>query len=42
MDELFTNMDQEQEKVRTERNRYEPNPWLEHTRWERYLPSDCR
>jgi hypothetical protein len=37
MDELFTNMDQEQEKVRTERNRYEPNPWLEHTGWERKL-----
>jgi hypothetical protein len=25
MDELFTDMDQEQERVRTERNRYEPN-----------------
>ena len=42
MDELFIDMDQEQERVRTERNRYEPNPWLEHTGWERHLPSDCR
>lgn len=42
MDGLFTDMDQEQERVRTERNRYEPNPWLEHTGWERHLPSDCR
>jgi hypothetical protein len=31
MDELFTDMDQEQERAHTERNRYEPNPWLEHT-----------
>jgi hypothetical protein len=42
MDGLFTNMDQEQEQARTERNRYEPNPWLEHTGWERHLHSDCR
>jgi superfamily II DNA helicase RecQ len=42
MDELFTDMDQQQERVRTERNRYEPNPWLEHTGWERHLTSDCR
>jgi hypothetical protein len=42
MDELFTDMDHEQERVRTERNRYEPNPWLEHTGWERRLHSDCR
>jgi hypothetical protein len=26
MYELFTNMDQEQNQARTERNRYEPNP----------------
>jgi hypothetical protein len=26
MDDLFTSMDQEQERARTERNRYEPNP----------------
>jgi hypothetical protein len=39
---LFTNMDQEQERARTERNRYEPNPWLEQTGWERHLHSDCR
>lgn len=37
MDKLFTDMDQEQERVRTERNRYELNPWLEHTGWERHL-----
>lgn len=42
IDELFTNMDQEQNRVRTERNRYEPNPWLEHIGWERHLPSDYR
>jgi hypothetical protein len=42
MDNLFTSMDQEQERARTERNRYEPNPWLEHTGWERHLHSDCR
>jgi hypothetical protein len=42
MDELFTDMDQEQERVRTERNRYEPNPWLEHTGWERHLHDDHR
>jgi hypothetical protein len=40
MNTTFTNMDQEQERVRTGRNQYEPNPWLEHTGWERYLPSD--
>jgi hypothetical protein len=42
MDDLFTDMDQAQEKDRTERNRYEANPWLEHTGWERHLPSDYR
>jgi hypothetical protein len=42
MDELFADMDQEQERVRTERNRYEPNPWLEHTGWERHLHDDHR
>ena len=42
MDKVFADMDQEQERIRTERNRYEPNPWLEHTGWERHLPSDCR
>lgn len=42
MDELFTDMDQEQERVRTERNRYEPNLWLEHTGWERHLHDDHR
>jgi hypothetical protein len=42
MDDLFTSMDQEQERARTDRNRYEPNPWLEHTGWERHLHSDCR
>jgi hypothetical protein len=31
IDNLFTSMDQEQERARTERNRYEPNLWLEHT-----------
>jgi hypothetical protein len=39
---LFTSMDKAQEQARTERNRYEPNPWLEHTGWERHLDSDCR
>jgi hypothetical protein len=29
MNTTFTNMDQEQERVRTGRNQYEPNPWLE-------------
>lgn len=28
MDGLFTSMDKAQEQARTERNRYEPNPWL--------------
>ncbi|XP_022163480.1 uncharacterized protein LOC111028984 [Myzus persicae] len=42
IDGLFTEMDQAQEEIRTERNRYEPNPWLEHTGWERHLPSDYR
>lgn len=42
MDELFTDMDQEQERVCTERNRYEPNPWLEHTGRERHSHSDHR
>jgi hypothetical protein len=42
MDGLFTSMDKAQEEARTERNRYEPNPWLEHTGWERHLDSDCR
>jgi len=42
MDDLFNGMDQEQERIRTERNRYEPNPWLEHTGWERHLDSNHR
>jgi hypothetical protein len=42
IDELFTDIDQEQERVRTERNRYEPNLWLEHTGWERHLHDDYR
>jgi len=42
MDVLFTNMDQAQEDARTKLSRYEPNPWLEHTGWERHLSSDCR
>jgi hypothetical protein len=42
MDDLFTHMDHKQERARTERNRYEPNPWLEHTGWERHLYSDYR
>jgi hypothetical protein len=31
MDDLFTHIDYKQERARTERNRYEPNLWLEHT-----------
>ena len=42
MDGLFTSMDKAQEQARTERNRYEPNPWLEHTGWEHHLDSNCR
>lgn len=42
MDDSFTNMDEAQDRARTERNRYEPNPWLEHTGWERHLQSDRR
>jgi hypothetical protein len=42
MDDSFTHMDHEQERARTERNGYEPNPWLEHIGWERHLHSDCR
>jgi len=42
MDGLFTSMDKAQEQACTERNRYKPNPWLEHTGWERHLDSDCR
>jgi superfamily II DNA helicase RecQ len=42
MDGLFANMSEAQEQARTERNRYEPNPWLEHTGWERHLRNDHR
>lgn len=42
MDALFPDMDQAQERAHTERDRYEPNPWLEHTGWECHLHSDCR
>jgi hypothetical protein len=42
MDGLFTSIDKAQEEARTERNQYKPNPWLEHTGWERHLDSDCR
>lgn len=42
VDELFIDMDQAQEQIRTERNRYEPNPWLGHTGWERHLHNDHR
>jgi hypothetical protein len=42
MDDLFTDIDQEQERARIGRNRDEPNPWLKHTGWERHLSSDCR
>jgi len=31
IDGLFTSMDKAQEQACTERNRYEPNLWLEHT-----------
>lgn len=40
IDEMLANMDQEKERVRTKRNQYGPNPWLEHTGWERHLSSD--
>ena len=35
-------VDEAQEQARTRRDRYNPNPWLEHNRWERHLHSDCR
>ena len=40
MDGMLANMDQGKERVRTKRNQYGPNPWLEHTGWERHLSSD--
>jgi hypothetical protein len=42
MDDLFANIDEAQVQARTERNRYEPNPWLEHTGWERHLSINHR
>ena len=35
-------MHEAQERARTRRNRYEPNPWLEYTGWERHLSIDHR
>ncbi|KAF1821890.1 uncharacterized protein K489DRAFT_426801, partial [Dissoconium aciculare CBS 342.82] len=42
MAKLFADFQQAQEDARTERTRYEPNPWLEHTGWERHLSNDHR
>jgi hypothetical protein len=37
MEGIFVRMDQAQERARSQRSRFEPNPWLEHTGWESHL-----
>ena len=41
-DQLKADLQKAQEEVRTSRSRYEANPWLEHTGWERHITDGCR